>query len=157
MKKFLAALLVVSIFLSGCLSGFEPASELPEDFELHYATGAMHKEWGVFYFDVDSQGNAVFTKTQGFDQEEELSAHASKEELLAIYNSALANGFFALQDEYQDPSIMDGGWDEITIKAGGLTKTVNLQNYDLEEFTAIETEINRLIISKLGEGAFSMK
>ena len=95
MQRLFLALLIISISLSlsGCVSGPELATELPNDFELHYATGAMHKEWGVFYLDVDSQGNAIFTKTWGFDQREEHPFQASEEELLAIYNAALANGF----------------------------------------------------------------
>ena len=157
MEKLLAVLLIASFLLGGCLIGPDPVDELPEDFELHYGTGAMHAEWGVFYLEVDSQGNAVFTKTWGFDQEEEHSFQASEEELLAIYNAALVNGFFGLQDEYRDPMIIDGGWEEITIKANGSSKTVKMQNYYVEAFSAVETEINRLIISKVGEDVFSVK
>ena len=156
MQRLFAVLLVITISLCGCLSGVEPVSELPNDFELHYGTGAMHAEWGAYYLDVDSQGNAVFTKTWGFDQKEEHPFQVSKGELLAIYNSALANKFFDLQDNYSDPSIMDGGWNEITLRANGYSKTVKLENYNLDAFTAVETQINRLIISEFGEDAFSI-
>lgn len=132
-------LIVPLLLLSGCPQ--PPVDELPEDFSLRYGTGAMHLEWGAYYFDIDSSGQATFKKTMEMHMEKIYTFTVTEEERLQIYNAARTNGFFSLLDTYQDPNIMDGGWDEISITADGSTKTVTLLNYALPQFDLVDSAI----------------
>ena len=150
MMLFLAALL-------GCVSPPPQAGELPEDFRLEYGSGAMHLEWGAYYLTVENGGESLFTKTSGFDERKEIPFKASEGELLEIYNAALANNFFALNSSYTDPSIMDGGWSEISITANGSTHSVSMNNYSMQQFDAVEEKIVAMIKANLGQDAFSLE
>ncbi len=154
MKKAVLILVVFCALFSGCVQ--PPSEELPADFELEYGSGAMHAEWGQYRLEMDSEGNAVFEKTAGIDQSKKYEFVASEAERKKIYDAAVVNGFFSLNDKYEDPTIMDGGWSEINIRANGETKTVTVYNSPQPQFEAVEAEISRLIISKQGEDAFSV-
>ncbi|MBU0662540.1 hypothetical protein KKH30_02670, partial [Candidatus Micrarchaeota archaeon] len=126
------------------------------DIELSYSTGAAHLDWGTYYLEVGSDGKAMFTKSAG-PGEKSYDFSVSAAELEKIYETAESEGFFFLQDNYTDPSIMDGGWSSITISGRGNSKTVGVTNYSLPAFEEVETEIARLILSKIGDDAFSLK
>ena len=157
MKKEIFALAIAALFLiSGCITPPPPpVNKLPEDFELRYESGAMHLDWGYSELEVDAEGKAVFVQHLGMEMQKSFDFQATEEELLKIYNSALKNGFFGLREQYYDPSIMDGGWSRITITANSSTHSVELQNFYLQQFDAVEAEINSLIAKKLGEEALS--
>ncbi len=115
----------------------------------------MHLDWGAYYLSIDTQGNAEFVKTRGND-EETLKFTATKEELLEVYNTANNSGFFSLNNDYTDPSIMDGGWNKISITANGTTKSVRMNNYSADEFDAVENKINEIITNHLGLNAYDI-
>ncbi|MFH1257287.1 MAG: hypothetical protein V1494_08435 [Candidatus Diapherotrites archaeon] len=150
-----AFLVCALVLFSGCPEPPKPLDALPPDFKIAYGTGAMHLEWGRYEFAVDAEGKAYFTKEQGMFLGKTNEFTVSKEELLAIYNSAIENGFFSLNAEYSDPSIMDGGWSRIDITANGGEKKVTLSNTANNAFDAVEKKINEVISAKLGEGAYS--
>ncbi len=156
MKKAIPALFAftLAVLLSGCIQPPQP-TELPPDFSFEYGTGAMHLEWGSYLFRVDSSGNASFKKTRETALVKTYEFAVSGEERLKIYQAAASNGFFSLQDMYEDPSIMDGGWSEISITANSATKTVSMRNYSLPQFENIASEIVALLKSKLGEDCFN--
>ena len=122
---------------------------------LRYETGAMHAEWGEFSLEILENGESTFTKTENLYLEKSYSFQTSEEELAKILNVARKNGFFSLNDYYEDPSIMDGGYDSITIFSGEESKTVFLKNINVAEFTSVESEINKLIYTKLGGDPYS--
>ncbi len=155
MKKIALILIIFCILFSGCIGPSEPPEELPEDFEIEYGSGAMHLEWGQYNLKIDNMGNAVFEKTQGTDLSRKYEFTANEAELKIIYGAVMINNFFSLDDQYEDPAIMDGGWTEISIKANGERKTVKLLNYSQRQFEKVEAKIVGLIVSKLGDDAFS--
>ncbi|MFH1588772.1 MAG: hypothetical protein ABIA76_05540 [Candidatus Diapherotrites archaeon] len=148
-KIILLVLITFNLILSGCFlspPGPEP-TELPEDFKVSYDSGAMHLEWGSSEFHADASGEAYFLDKIGMDLVLRYEFEVTKEELLKIYKVAVANNFFLLMDQ-SDPSIMDGGWDRISITADGQSKTVNMHNASNDQFSAVETAIYELISSK---------
>ena len=155
MKKIICLLIISIVFLSGCPTVPEP-TELPDDFDLTYSSGATHIDWGWYELKVGVDGKAVFTKGAGMAMKKSYSFEATEEELLEIYKSAVKNNFFSLLEEYQDPFVMDGGWSEIEIRADGSSKKVSVINFSQEQFDEIKSKIASLIIAKLGEDAFSL-
>ena len=144
--------LVISlILLSGCPQPPTPPSELPADFHFSYGSGAMHLDWGAYYLDVDTVGNATFIKTQGMSLQKAYSFTLTEEEMLSVYSAAVVNNFFSLQDTYQDSSIIDGGWDEISLHANSSTKTVSMLNSSMPQFSAVEAAISSIISSHVGD------
>ncbi|MBU1930800.1 hypothetical protein KJ972_04790 [Candidatus Micrarchaeota archaeon] len=156
MKKIFFGLAVFAFLLVGCTQPPNPPGELPSDFEVSYGNGAMHLEWGQYNLEIDASGNAVFEKTRGISLSKKYEFTASKSERKKIFDAVVTNNFFSLNEQYQDPSIMDGGWSRIRITANGETKTVTMSNFYLESFDRVESQIGELIISKLGENAFSL-
>ncbi|MBU0636260.1 hypothetical protein KKE06_04505 [Candidatus Micrarchaeota archaeon] len=155
MEKIFLSLAVFAFLLAGCSQPPEPPGELPADFEVEYESGAMHVEWGQYSLKIDSSGNAVFEKTMGMALSKKYEFNASESERKKIFDAAVTNGFFSLNEQYQDPSIMDGGWSSIQIKSDSETKTVTVTNFYLEQFDKVEAEITGLIVSRIGERAFS--
>ncbi len=155
MKEIALISIALLVLFAGCVQQPELPAELPEDFEVEYGSGAMHLDWGYYTLKIDSGGSAVFEKLRGVDSSKRYSFSVSEPERKKIYDSAMVNGFFSLNDNYEDLFVMDGGWSKITIRANGKSKTVNLQNYYLDSFEKVETEISTLILSKVGEEAFS--
>ena len=155
-KIVILILITVIIAFSGCVQQLGVPNELPEDFDVKYGTGAIHAEWEQFNFEMDNQGNAIFEKTMGTDKSEKYEFIVSESERKKIYDAVVINNFFSLKDKYEDPTIMDGGWSEITITANGESKTAILLNENQEQFAEVENEIEKAIISELGIDAFSI-
>jgi len=122
---------------------------------VEYESGATHLEWGHYELSIDSEGKAVFTKTIETAITKEYKFEVSETERKKIYDAVVLNSFFSLNDNYSDPSIMDGGFTKISIKANGERKTVTVVNSAVEQFEKVENEIGRLINYKIGEEAFS--
>ena len=146
------------ILVSGCN---EPpivpmSDEIPSDFEFSYATGATHADWGTYNFECDSEGNAHFTKEMGFDLKKTYDFKANDEDRQKVYDSVVKNDFFGLQNSYTDPSIMDGGFSNMTITADGQSKTVSVTNFDQPQFEDIALEINQIILKYVGADAYSL-
>ncbi|MFH1663626.1 MAG: hypothetical protein ABH986_02325 [archaeon] len=155
MKK-IAFVLVLLVLFFGCLfQPPEPPKNLPEDFEVEYSSGATHLEWGHYELKIDSKGNAVFEKTIETSLTKKYEFTVSESERKKIFDAVVLNSFFSLNENYEDPFVMDGGFTKISIKANGERKTVTLVNYSQEQFEKVKQEIGRLITYKLGEKAFS--
>ncbi len=123
----------------------------PTNSAIHYETGASHAEWGKTTFDVSKDGQATYNTYKGLKLEETHTFEVSATEMTKILDVAAKNDFFSLQNNYIDPMIMDGGYSTLTINTGDQSKTVRLTNYDLPEFSAIESELYTLISTKTGK------
>ncbi len=142
MKKTIILICLISLALAGCPN---PPKEMPENFSFSYESGAMHLEWGHYIFNVDEKGNAVFLKEKGFSLMKEYEFTISEEERKQVYNSVIENGFFYLNGSYQDPAVMDGGFDRIKVHADTDAKTVSVVNTHVEQFSKIEAEIVKVL------------
>jgi hypothetical protein len=141
--------IIIFILFFGCFEPpIEPPTEVPNDFEITYKSGAMHIEWGWNQASIDSAGNATCTTGMGMNLEKTFEFTVTKEEMLPIYQAVVVNQFFSLNDEYEDPSIMDGGWSHITVKANGDTKTVSIINYHNENYSKVASALINLVNSK---------
>ena len=144
MKK-LIVLVLVTVFLAGCS---EPVpNELPEDFEVNYYSGAMHIEWGTTKFTANVLGEATVVESKEL-VETTKNFLVTNEELLVIYDTAMKNNFFSLNELYEDPFIVDGGFSEIELVVNGTRKKVKMINTDNYSFSEVEREIVLLINSK---------
>jgi len=144
MKKTIV-LVLVTLFLAGCS---EPVpSELPEDFEVNYYSGAMHIEWGTTKFTANALGEASLVESKEL-VETTKNFTVTNEELLAIYATATKNNFFSLNELYEDLFIVDGGFSEIELVVNGTRKKVKMINVDNYSFSEVEREIVLLINSK---------
>lgn len=126
----------------------------PADSGIYYESGAMHEEWGKSTFEILKGGNSTYNKYQDLELKETHTFETSDSELAKILNVAGQNGFLSFNDEYEDPAIMDGGYDIITIYYGNNSKTVTLKNYNLLEFSLVESEILKLFSEKIGKVNF---
>jgi hypothetical protein len=134
---------------AGCFGpDVKPAPEsLPEDFQANYSTGAMHLDWGYYQVNFDFQGNAELTKSaQG--KTVSASYDFTREEMLELYTEILQNNFFALDETYQDPSIMDGGFSRLSVRANGTSHSVEVLNYHQPDFDGIASKIDELLSKK---------
>jgi len=120
-----------------------------------YSNSAMHIEWGWQEFSVDSEGNAKFTKGMMMTLEKTYNFRVSRAQLVRLYKTINQAGFFSMNNDYTDPTIMDGGTSAITVTANGTGKTVSVTNYYLPEFDVIASEIIAIIQSELGGNCFS--
>jgi len=153
MKLMNNMIISVPLFISllaicGCLEPPNPPpGNLPADFEFSYSSGATHLEWGAYYFNADSQGNASFLKKMGTTLWKEYNFKLSEQERDNLYQTFIEKNFSALNGEYQDQAVIDGGWDEISFTANGSEKTVSLINYsmDLPQFRDVEEKIKEAL------------
>ena len=151
--KYLILILGLIVLFSGC-SG-PASSEMPDDFSFEYSTGAMHAEWGTYDFTCDEGGNAEFMAEREGEIKKSHQFQVSEEDRQKVYKAVAENNFFNLQNEYTDPSIMDGGYSTISVHANGEGKTVTLNNYYLNQFENVEVAINAVIFKYAGEDAYS--
>ncbi|MCD4740630.1 hypothetical protein K8R43_05600 [archaeon] len=142
------ALILLSLLLfAGCIGPSEKEPEVvPNDFYLVYSYGAMHAEWGTYKLDVDAQGNANFMENT-YDQNKTNAFKLTDEELLGLYTVILKNNFFELNEEYIDPSIMDGGYSRLTVTAKGREHSVFVKNMYQENIESIEAKIHQLLLT----------
>jgi len=147
MKKVVFALILL-VILSGCN---EPpqTGEVPVDFDVSYSTGAAHIEWGSTEIHLSHDGTGYMKKTMGRFMETTKNFSVTKSDLQEVYNSVVKNNFFSLNNSYEDPFVMDGGFERATITADGSTKTVNLVNITNERFDAVTTSIYSVVNSKI--------
>ncbi|MFH1391115.1 MAG: hypothetical protein ABIH20_02270 [Candidatus Diapherotrites archaeon] len=153
-KPLICAVVLLIIFFSGCPKTIPEPTELPDDFEITYSSGAMHLEWGGFEFKAAASGKAYLINTMGMEMEVRKDFTVTYEELLEIYKAAVVNDFFSLNDSYEDPFVMDGGWSKISIYANGSRKNVSISNYQNDQFDAVSSKVAGLVTSKLGTDAF---
>ena len=148
----LGAVLILVLFL-GCT---DIPPENPEKISFSYSSGAMHLDWGSFEVNVDSSGNGTLLKKMGLSMELQKTFSLSQEEIKEVFDTASKNGFYSLNESYDDPFIMDGGWSRISISTDSSTKTVTMNNYFLQQFDTVETKIASIVIKKLGANAFDL-
>ena len=144
-------ILIGLMLFAGCLYNDKPLpQEVPEDFSLNYSTGAMHVEWGWYNLRINSQGNAYLNKG-AVGKSLNDSFQLTEEEMLGLYQEVVSNDFFELNEEYLDPSIMDGGYSTISVTANGKHHEVRVVNTKQERFSRIETDICSVLEEKLGD------
>lgn len=153
MKKLILPFLIISLlFLTACCQkdtvnySFDPS-----DTSIYYETGAMYVEWGQYKLNIDKGGEATFEAHAELELKKAESFQVSEEELDVILNIAEENDFLGLNDNYEDPSIMDGGYSLITINYGDEYKSVRVANINIPEFDAVETAITQLLENKIDD------
>ncbi len=154
MKKTVLFICLAVLMFAGCPNPPQPPETLPSDFSVEYESGAMHLEWGHYELSIDSKGNGVFKKSMGMNLTKEHEFKVSEQERKKIYDAVIVNSFFGLNNNYDDPSIMDGGFSKISITAEGENKTVNVVNTNVDAFDKVKTEIIN-VLKKHVENPFS--
>ena len=142
------ALFFVLCVLFGCMDFSPPLIEVPADLKITFTPRCFMcptEKQVIIYADgsgevINSAG--LLVKNHPF--------LLTKAELLDILNTAKSNGFFSMNEKYVNPDIMDGGSTTITIRVDGVTKSVQVINYDYPAFYNISDKISSLTTEKLG-------
>lgn len=127
----------------------------PADAGLYYEMRAMHEEWGKLTLEIEKGGASTLKRYQELELKETIPFDVSQEELAQILNVAEQEEFFSFQEVYEDPMIMDGSITVITIFYGNESKTVKVINDYNEGFSAVESEIAKLINEKTGSDPYN--
>jgi hypothetical protein len=115
--------------------------EVPSDFSMTSGGGPSHAEWGLARaLSLNAKGEVVRRTSGGRDLAAPTDVPAgiiARDAVRRIYAQVIACGFFELEKEYWDRSVMDGGSSYLTVTAGGRTHTVTLVNHGFERVGAI--------------------
>jgi hypothetical protein len=138
----LSSLTVLILFIAGCCAESPPplmSSIVPKDLEISYSYGACHAEWGRTNIWINATGYGLYESGSGnlimvegeyrFEHEELRKRFVLNEtELLDIVAGLEESGFYALNESYYDPEIMDGSCEGISITSNNFTKSVGVTN-----------------------------
>ncbi|MEE8294189.1 MAG: hypothetical protein V3R64_00610 [Sphingomonadales bacterium] len=148
------ALFAAFIFLFFALfSSLALAQDVPEDFEVVFTSSPalVSQDIEIESLKINANGEVVLSpkvwyagQIPDYTREElpEMTLQLNPEALAGILKAINENEFFTLDANYNDPNIMDGDWAELTITAGGQTRTVRTRNIKVNAFDRITIAIN---------------
>lgn len=148
------ALFSAIVFLfAGLFSTSVLAQEVPEDFEVVFTSSPALPSRAIDTetLTINSAGEVVLSPKVHFTGRVpnqtrevlfELHLVLDAEALARIFAAINENEFFTLNENYNDPNIMDGDWAELTITSGGQTRTVRTRNIKVVAFDRITVTIN---------------
>jgi hypothetical protein len=117
---------------------------VPPDFEITYASGPLHADWGGGVTITAKANGRVEEKEQlqpaqrGARPGEKVTIYTiSQEEVRRIYSQVTACRFFDLKDRYWNQKIRDGGSQSLRVTAGGKTYAVTTYYYIVVRFNRI--------------------
>jgi hypothetical protein len=121
------------------------AVTMPGDFELIYAAGPAHADWGVSTTlavtakgDVTEKQGPPGRKAPGEAPEEGVKTYRiPPDRVKRIYVQVLACRFFELENVYAARDVMDGGSQFLRVRAGGREHSVSVRNTRVERFSGI--------------------
>ncbi len=124
---------------------------IPSDLVIDYSWGACHADWGSYHLVINSKGEASFEKSQNLDEffSQQSQFSLTEEELLRIYQEITSNNFFALDDEYRNPEVIDGECHLLIITAEGKEHAVSVSNRRIEAFDKITETITEILGGKI--------
>ena len=152
-QGFAVVLAGLIFFLVFTVSSPAQPANVPEDFEVVFTSSPalVGEDIDIESLKITAGGTVVLSpkvwyagQIPDYTREElpELSLELAPEALSAIFNAITENDFFTLNENYNDPNIMDGDWAELTITAGGQTHTVRTRNINVDAFDRITVTIN---------------
>jgi hypothetical protein len=117
---------------------------VPPDFEITYASGPLHADWGGGV-NVTVQANGRVTEKEqtqparrGVRPDEKVTTYTiTKDEVKRLYAQVVACRFFELKDRYWNEKIRDGGSQSLRVTAGGKSRTVTTYYYTVEQFNRV--------------------
>jgi hypothetical protein len=117
---------------------------VPPDFEITYASGPLHADWGGGVTITAKANGRVEEKEQlppaqrGARPGEKVTTYTiSQDEVRRIYAQVTACRFFDLKDRYWNQKIRDGGSQSLRVTAGGRTNAATTYYYIVERFNRI--------------------
>ena len=153
----IAILVIIGIFIFSKKDQEPTFTFDPADTSIYYETGAEIEEWGKYTFEIKKGGESTFNSYKDYKLNKTHTFQTSLAEFKKILDAIAKNNFLSLQEEYTDPSFVNGGYNIITIYYGDKSKTVRLNNYYLEPFDEIEFAINKIIYEKIEGDPYSFK
>ena len=127
----------------------------PADVGLYYEMSAIHEEWGKLTLEIEKGGASTLRRYKELELKETVPFNTSQEELVQILNTVEQEGFFSLRDVYEDSMGIDGEIIVIKIFYGNESKTVKVINDYNEIFSAVESEIAKLLNKKTGSDPYN--
>jgi len=117
---------------------------VPPDFEITYASGPLHADWGGGVA-ITVQANGKVTEKEqarpaqrGARPEEKITTYAiTKDEVKRLYAQVVGCRFSELKDRYWNERIRDGGSQSLRVTAGGKSRAVTTYYYVVERFNRI--------------------
>ncbi len=117
---------------------------VPPDFEITYAAGPLHADWGGGV-SITVQANGRVTEkeqarpaSRGVRPDEKITTYRlTQNEVKRIYAQVVACRFFELKDRYWNEKIRDGGSHSLRVTAGGKSRAVTTYYYIVERFNRI--------------------
>lgn len=117
---------------------------VPPDFEINYASGPLHADWGGGVSVTVLANGRVTEKEQnqparrGVRPDEKVTTYTiTKDEVKRLYAQVVACRFFELKDRYWNERIRDGGSQSLRVTAGGKSRAVTTYYYTVERFNRV--------------------
>lgn len=154
MRNSLKALFALVLFFLVPVFGTGAQSQdIPDDFEVVFTSSPaiVVQAIDIETLKINSAGEVVLSPKAYYSgqipdvtREVLLELHLvlDAETLNQIFLAINENDFFSLDENYNDPKIIDGDWAELTITANGKTHTVKTRNIKVNAFDRITVTIN---------------
>jgi hypothetical protein len=117
---------------------------VPPDFEIAYASGPLHADWGGGVTITVQAYGRVTEKEQtqparrGAHPDEKVTTYViTQDEVKRLYAQVVACRFFELKDRYWNERVRDGGSQSLRVTAGGKSRAVTAYYYTVERFNRI--------------------
>lgn len=162
-RSILTALVLLGI--SGCLHTQPPVpEEVPPDFRVDYTAGPVHEGAAPHRFIhirpmpgeapayelVEGLRGKFYDGPGGRPVRKEVIKQKralSRADALSLYRTIEQKRFWRLKALYRTEDVIDGGYEELKIRAGGRERTVSLVNADHERFQRIVDKLEALVAS----------
>jgi hypothetical protein len=120
---------------------------LPPDFHLLAASGGLTPWENIYRVEIDALGQGDFRYAEPAERETDTWTQivpfpVSSYDLLDLWATIQAQGFFSLPPASYDPVRHDGWFCDIVVTADGVTRHVKVQNFTLPPFNAVAVKIN---------------
>ena len=142
-QPFLAPLIAAALLAFAVMA----TAAAPTDFEIVAQAGGASPEDTARIVVVDSTGAGEACTIEPQDREAALCTQTSPVLLSPavlddLWSVVQSSGFFALDSTYFDTTLVGGTWAEVSIRGGGTTHTVMIQNMSVAALDTVVTVLN---------------
>lgn len=145
MKFWIFLFLVSGLFACKSSKNASEKSVLPEDFELVIQKTGCHGRCPVYTLSVSASGKTQYQGEAFVNKMGRYEKNLPKETLIALVAELEQAGFWEMEDEYNNPAVMDLPSVITTCTMNGRTKKVVNRFEAPEIVSALQEKLDRLI------------